>query len=148
MRTTTGFARFLTSPARTGSSRCARCKRTKTRATIERYFRAIEAGTIKPEPCTEKVRDLTTRLEGLEAEKRDVGGRRKRLELPAIDREMISTLVNNFEQVIAAGTNPQEKHLLHRLVKKVLVHDRRTVEIRYALPNHPRFVHRVIWLLG
>ena len=36
---------------------------------------------------------------------------------------------------MAEGTNPQKKHLLRRLVKKVLVHDRRTVEVWYGLPN-------------
>ncbi|MFQ6047410.1 MAG: hypothetical protein ACE5PT_13815 [Gemmatimonadales bacterium] len=38
-------------------------------------------------------------------------------------------LVDEFEQVMAKGTNPQKKHLLHRPAKKVLVHDRRTVEV-------------------
>ena len=41
------------------------------------------------------------------------------------------------QQVMAAGTNPQKKHLLQSVVKKVLVHDRRTVEIWYGLPNSP-----------
>lgn len=74
-------------------------------------------------------------LEALTAEKRELEARRERLELPAIDREMLSSLLDNFEEVIAAGTNPQKKHLLHRLVKKVLIHDRRTIEIWYGLPN-------------
>ena len=38
---------------------------------------------------------------------------------------------------MAAGTTPQQKHVLHHLVKKVLVHDRRTVEVWYGLPNPP-----------
>ena len=32
-------------------------------------------------------------------------------------------------------TPPQEKHLLHRVVKEVRVHDRETVEAFYAVPN-------------
>ena len=36
---------------------------------------------------------------------------------------------------MADGTNAQRKDLLHRVVKKVLVHDRRTLEVWYALPN-------------
>ena len=36
---------------------------------------------------------------------------------------------------MAEGTNPRKKNLLRRLVKKVLVHDKRTIEIWYALPN-------------
>ncbi len=71
------------------------------------------------------------------AEKRELEVRRKRLELPAIDQAMLAALLANFEHVMAEGTNPQKKHLLHQLVKKVLVHDRRTVEVWYALPNSP-----------
>ncbi len=48
---------------------------------------------------------------------------------------MLARLVDNFEDVMAEGTNPQKKDLLRRLVKKVLVHDKRTIEIWYALPN-------------
>ena len=48
---------------------------------------------------------------------------------------MLSGLLDKFEEVMAEGTNPQQKDLLHLLVKKVLVHDRRTIEIWYALPN-------------
>jgi len=37
--------------------------------------------------------------------------------------------------VFAAGTDSNKKDLLHRLVKKVLIHDKRTIEVWYALPN-------------
>ena len=35
---------------------------------------------------------------------KELEGRRKHLELPAIDREMLTGLLDNFEEVIAAGT--------------------------------------------
>ncbi len=41
------------------------------------------------------------------SEKRELEGRRKRLELPAIDQEMLSGLVANFEEVMAEGSNPR-----------------------------------------
>jgi hypothetical protein len=44
-------------------------------------------------------------------------------------------LMDNLEEVMEAGTNPQKKDLLRRLVKKVLFHDKCTIEIWYALPN-------------
>ena len=90
---------------------------------------------MKPELCDERIQNLSASLGELEAEKRELEGRRRRLELPAIDRDMLSDPVANFEDVMAEGTNPQKKHLLRRLVKKVLVHDRRTVEVWYGLPN-------------
>ena len=46
--------------------------------------------------------------------------------------EVLASLMDNFDKVFASGSNPQEKHLLHRLVKKVLVHDRQTVADRFA----------------
>jgi chromosome segregation ATPase len=95
----------------------------RARATIDRYFEAFEAETMKPEACTQRVDDLNARIEELEAEKQDLEERRKRLEIPAIDREMLSGLLDNFEEVMAEGTNPQKKDLLRRLVKKALVHD-------------------------
>jgi len=118
----------------------------KTRATIERYFKAFEAKTMKPELCTQRVQDLNARLEELQAEKRNLDSRRERLELPAIDREMLTSIVENFERVMAESANPQKKHLLHRLVKKVLVHDRRTLEVWYGLPNRQGFADCNKWL--
>jgi hypothetical protein len=83
---------------------------------------------MKPEACMEKVEDLSARIEQLEDE-------RQGLDLPALDKEMLTRPVDNFEEVMAEGTNPQKKDLLRQLVKKVLVHDKRTIEIWYALPN-------------
>ncbi len=107
----------------------------KTQTAIDRYFPAFEAGTLKLELRNEKVRDLRTQMEELETERQDLEARRQRLELPAIDRDMLASLIDNFERVMAEGPNPQKKDLLRRLVKKVLVHDKRTIEIWYALPN-------------
>jgi len=119
---------------------------TKAQAAMDRYFKAFEAGKLDPALCNEKVRDLRTRLEELEGERRNLDVRRERLELPAIDKEMLATLVDKFEHVMAEGTNPQKKDLLRRLVKKILVHDRRTLEVWYALPNHQRFESCNNWL--
>jgi hypothetical protein len=49
---------------------------------------------------------------------------------------------------MAEGTNPQKKDLLRRLVKKVLVHDGRTIEIWYGLPNQASICIPGIWLPG
>lgn len=118
----------------------------KAQAAIDRYFEAFESGALKAELCGEKVADLKERLGTLEAERRELAARRERLQLPAIDKTMLESLVDNFDEVLAAGTNPQKKHLLHQMVKKVLVHDRRTVEVWYALPNARRFEHWDKWL--
>ena len=111
----------------------------KAQAAIDRYFKAFEAGTLKAELCNEKVRDLRDRVTELEGERRELEARRARLELPAVDQQMLSALVDNFEKVMAEAPVPQKKHLLRQMVKKVLVHDRRTIEVWYGLPNSSRF---------
>ncbi len=49
-----------------------------------------------------------------------------------IRRARSSSLLDRFEKGMAEGPNPKKKHLLHRLVKKVLIHSRETVEIWYV----------------
>ena len=87
---------------------------------------------------------LLHQLDELDGERQDLEARGERLELPAIDRETLATLVDNFERVMAEGPNPQKKDLLRRMVKKVLVHDRRTIEIWYRLPNPRGFEFRIL----
>ena len=111
----------------------------KATASVNRYFEAFEAGTLKPEMCNEKVSDLNARIRELEIEKKGLEARRERLELPAIDKEMLRGILADFEKVMEEGTNPQKKHLMQKLINRVVVHDRRTVEIWYWLPNRSSF---------
>ena len=90
-----------------------------------------------PRLAGEKVDDLNGRLAELEAERDELELRRERLALPALDRDLLAKILDEFEEVFAEGTNPQKKDLLQRVVKKVVVHDRRTVEVWYGLPNAP-----------
>ncbi len=120
----------------------------RTRASLDRYFEAFESGMMKPALCNEKIEDLNARMTELEAERKELEARRERLNLPELDKAMCEAIVDDFEEVMASGTNPQKKHLLKRMVKKVLVHDRRTIEIWYCLPNPKRFENRENWLPG
>lgn len=47
---------------------------------------------------------------------------------------MLSGILSESEETMANGTNPQKKHLIRRVGKKVLIHDRRTIEVWYCLP--------------
>jgi site-specific DNA recombinase len=118
----------------------------KVQAATDRYFKAFEAGKLEPDICNEKVQDLRARLAELKGQREDLEARRERLELPAIDRDMLAGLLGQFEKVMAEGPAPQRKDLLHRIVKKVLVHDRRTLEVWYALPNREVFEICNNWL--
>ena len=118
----------------------------KSRGAVDRNFEAFEAGALKAELRNEKIAGQQARMQEMEAERQGLEARRERLELSAIDRETLASLVDNFENVMAEGPNPKKKHLLHLLVKKVLIHSRKTVEIWYVLPNSQRFANCTIWL--
>ena len=60
---------------------------------------------------------------------------------PPIDQEFLASIASSFEETMETGTNPQKKDLLRRLVQKVKVHDRRTIEVWYCLPNRSGFEH-------
>jgi site-specific DNA recombinase len=51
----------------------------KTRAKLDRYFEAFEAGTMKPDLCNQKVKDLTATLEGARDRTAGTGARKNRL---------------------------------------------------------------------
>ncbi len=107
----------------------------KAKAKLDRYFEAFEAGTMKPDLCNQKVKDLTATLDALEIERRELAARQTRLTIPPVDQEMLKEILSEFDETMANGTNPQKKHLLRRMVKKVLIHDRRTIEVWYCLPK-------------
>lgn len=105
------------------------------RSRIERYLEAFETGKLDADTCNQKVRDLKARLAELEGERTDLESRRERLSLPAMDREFLRRMLDDFEAVMASEENAKKKHLLRQLVKKVLVHNRNTVEVWYGLPG-------------
>lgn len=124
----------------------------KTRARIDRYFNAFEQKFMRPEVCSEKVGDLNSSLGELEAEKKKLEARRKKLELPALDKEKLRGLIDRLDEVMASGEARKKRHLLHLLVKNVLIHDRRTVEVWYSLtirlPQGRGCENWDIWLPG
>ena len=107
----------------------------RTEDRLNRYFEAFEAGTMDPQLCNTKIGALSSRVEELADEQRQLEMRSRRLALPVIERKAIAELLDRFKEVMDAGTNPQKKHLLHCLVKKVRVHDRGTIEVWYCLPQ-------------
>ncbi len=80
-------------------------------------------------------RGAVERMDRLARERTELESRRERLSLPAMDREFLRRTLDDFEAVMASEENAKKKHLLRQLVKKVLVHNRDTVEVWYGLPG-------------
>ena len=48
------------------------------------------------------------------------------LDLPALKTDFLQEILSNLKGVVEAVPNAQKKHLLHLLVKKVLIKDQHT----------------------
>jgi len=57
------------------------------------------------------------------------------LDLPALKTDFLQEILSNLKGVVEAVPNAQKKHLLHLLVKKVLIKDQHTFEAWYRLPH-------------
>src|SRR5688572_10470327 len=107
----------------------------RARERLVRYFEAFEAGTMNPDDCRVRIEDLNAQLASLEARRQELETARANLVPPDLDRAALLELLDNFDAVFESGTNPQKKHLLHRLVKEVRVHSRDRAEVWYAFPQ-------------
>jgi hypothetical protein len=47
--------------------------------------------------------------EELNVDKQELGARRERLEIPPIDRKLLSRLMEEFEETMEKGTNPKKE---------------------------------------
>lgn len=101
-------------------------------AKLDRYFVAFETGAMEPSVCNDRVQELRTQLEQLEAQQGALEARREALDIPAIQHDQILT---NLRGIVDAVPGAQKKHLLHLLVKKVLIIDSQTAETWYRLPQ-------------
>ena len=55
--------------------------------------------------------------------------------LSELNSDFLEQILINPAELVSAVPGPQKKHLLHLLVKKVLIRDRRTAEVWYRLPD-------------
>ncbi len=65
-----------------------------------------------------------------------------------LETAIVEDIPGMFQALRPITPDPPKRHLLRQLVKKVLVHDRRTVEVWYGPPNPHGFEHCNNWLLG
>ena len=104
-------------------------------AKLDRYFAAFETGALEPSVCNERVQGLHDQIEQMETQQEALEAAREALDIPAIKQDFIDQILTNLHAVVDAVPGAQKKHLLHLLVKKVLVRDRRSAEIWYRLPQ-------------
>ena len=118
---------------------------------LERYFRAFEDGSMDPKACAPRVDALRRQIDALRGRQERLTTQLEQLNLPPLDLEEVARLLQDFDRRFESDSNPERKHLLHKLVKEVRVQSKSTAEVWYAFPRPPapegRFVDSHIWLL-
>jgi site-specific DNA recombinase len=118
---------------------------------LERYFRAFEDGSMDPKACAPRVDALRCQIDALRGRREQITAQLERLNLPPLDLEEVARLLEDFYRRFESDSNPERKHLLHKLVKEVRVQSKSTAEVWYSFPRPPapegRFVDSHIWLL-
>lgn len=110
---------------------------TGCRASLDKYFRAFEQGTMAPAACNHRVEELSSRVREIESRCEVLRETRTSLDLTEIKTDFLNEILTNLRDVVDAVPAAQKKHLLQLLVEKVLVSDQRTFEVWYRLPQFP-----------
>ena len=128
--------------------KAAQDQRQKCQAALQRYFSAFENGTMDPAACNGRVAEMTTQARQFEAQLLELGQQQEQLDLPALRMDFIHEILTNLRGVLDAVPSAQKKHLLHLLVKKVLIEDKRTFKVWYRLPQFPGGVRTLSLLVA
>ena len=103
-----------------------------------------------PKACAPRVGALGRQIDSLRGRQEEIAAQLERLALPPLDLDEVAAMLQDFERRFESDSNPERKHLLHRLVKEVRVQSKSTAEVWYAFPRPPatdgRFVDSQIWL--
>ncbi len=92
---------------------------------------------MSPATFNQRVEELTSQIKQLEDQQQTLGEQRTALDLPELKMGFLEEILSNLKGVVDAVPNPQKKHRLHLLVKKVLIKDQHTFEAWYRLPQIP-----------
>ncbi len=102
------------------------------RRSMDRYFAAFEAGTMKPATCQERLDNLQTRLDALIAEEQALAAQEE-AETPPTP-EIVAEWAKTLDVALYSGTAQQRKALIRKLVKGVRVMARDEIIPTYRVP--------------
>ena len=90
-----------------------------------------------PDVCNKRVEEISNQITQMDEQHQALKERRSALDLPALKTDFLKEILTNLQGVVDSVPAPQKKHLLHLLVKKVLIKDQHTFEAWYRLPQFP-----------
>ncbi len=102
------------------------------RRSMDRYFAAFEAGTMKPATCQERLDGIQTRLDTLIAEEQALAAQEE-AETPPTP-ELVAEWAQTLDIALYSGTAQQRKALIRKLVKELQVMSRDEIIPTYRVP--------------
>lgn len=122
-------------PALDDELRCVTTQISEVRQARLKYFHAFESGSLRPEDCRDQLADTSERLLQLEATRTDLQTRRAALDDNRFDRAGLKALLDDFDAMLTEANLPAIKHLLQRMVRKVVAHSKTEIAVEFAMPG-------------
>src|SRR5918911_642249 len=99
---------------------------------IDRYFAAFEEGTMAPATCQSRIEALEGRLDALIAEEQALEHEEEASTPPS--PEIIAQWARNLDTLLRSGSAQQQKALIRKLVKELLVMGHDDIIPTYRIP--------------
>ncbi|MGH3733493.1 MAG: recombinase family protein [Acidimicrobiales bacterium] len=120
----------------------------KVDASIDRYLRAFESGSMPEVLCGERVKELATRATVLRARSEELSEKIEQADITCASPEELSTLRDRVSEAIAGGSPALVKSLLQALIHEIRVDSRNAIQPVFRVPlagdvmAAVRFAHR------
>jgi site-specific DNA recombinase len=104
-----------------------------TNQTLDRYFHAFEQGAMPEAACGARIRELTSKLHGLQTHRDELAINNDQPPEP-LGKDDLRDLAAHVRQVIQQGDPPTRKTLLQALIHEIQVVDRDQIQPIFSLP--------------
>ena len=106
----------------------------KVDASVDRYLRAFESGSMPEALCGERVKELATRATVLRARREELNEEMDQADITCASPEELATLRDRVNEAIAEGSPAVVKSLLQALIHEIRVDSRNAIQPVFRVP--------------
>lgn len=106
----------------------------KVEESLDRYFRAFEAGTMNESACAQRIEKLTGEITALKGRQAELAEQVREEPPDVLSAEDLGELVDEVQEALHLGPLPQGKALMQSLVVEVRVKDAACITPVFRVP--------------
>jgi site-specific DNA recombinase len=117
-----------------GQLAAVQCKLAQTRATLDRYFRAFEAGTMPEDTCAPRIAALNDQAKALESHASELAAHQDDEQPERASTAELDTLREALHAALKDSTPTRAKTVLHTMIDEIRVDARDHIEPTFRIP--------------